>query len=825
MTYQWIDGSEFEVTFPPGKYDLALMNRVLHNHMDSKGHYFVRKSDRRRVYLMELEANRSGDQDENHDHIDESNQNRQYDPSRGKYGYVYLRLRALKDVIEDEYELSSREDAREDRSLSWLQSVNKQDAVANIDKCVQCIHMSEPLRKTLGFPTAMDSFPTIEGSGDSLKFNNKNKNKKYGDHTVPTEFDCYLSSLRKSVDLHRYVKDVLSAESGQKFMDITFRSEIKSDDEPGQKWFNKTNARLQELPQMKSLAETLNSNFHGDDTALQDKHSLYKQVTKVRYDVLKSSIFTQKRWSLIRFITSDKAGTKRCKDGDAFKVNNADESEITIKGDHKDALVNGGKGRDEQLYLILKFISSSKAVIFNDVVSMALIAIYSFEINRTGATYATLRTLLGICLIFLWIPHLLSMCLTHNFYGHSKGELKRSLHFIVWLYVKLRNMTRQDAMTEEDIDLEHCPSFIRWLLSTKDDIDMEHTLPFILPQKRAKRGVMGCYHLCNAILLYNFAINMIYKHGAMATERVKHQTSRGQRLVSRDMLSRVLLRAEPQLFNRFMKWAMYFTMASVPVTVGLNLYQYSFEDDHLSSINIALYVIWIWCSPYTVACASHAIALFCFTLHAHTLDMEMFIERLDADRLGMSSKRVTESDWQWFRDKAFLEEYLFHQLLVQKSSAVWELSLSTSLICSMSLFILGAATVGRLNEAFAADDVASVNSLVFMILGLVGFISVFHSVAMLNGRLKKPILAVKEASSSDWNQLADKNIGDDAGSQKSSVGGRERLLDYFQSNPIAFKIYGIEITFQAYVLVGSSMFSIFLIMISIYLGNRHNSSK
>ena len=121
----------------------------------------------------------------------------------------------------------------------------------------------------------------------------------------------------------------------------------------------------------------------------------------------------------------------------------------------------------------------------------------------------------------------------------------------------------------------------------------------------------------------------------------------------------------------------------------------------------------------------------------------------------------------------------------------------------------------RGDEAFVIEDVASWNSLVFMILGLIGFISVFHSIAMLNGRLKKPILAVKEASSSDWNQLADKNTGDESGG-KVKVGGRERLLSYFQSNPIAFKIYGIEITFQAYVIVGSSMFSIFLVILTVY---------
>ena len=152
---------------------------------------------------------------------------------------------------------------------------------------------------------------------------------------------------------------------------------------------------------------------------------------------------------------------------------------------------------------------------------------------------------------------------------------------------------------------------------------MEHTLPLILPHRRVKRGVMGCYHLCNAILLYNFVINMMDKHRATVKLK-KLQTSRAERLIDEVMLSRVLLRAEPDLFSRFMKVAMYISLASIPVTISLNVYQFSFE----SQLDVALFMMWLWYSPYIIACATHAIALFCFTLHAHTLDTEMFIERL-----------------------------------------------------------------------------------------------------------------------------------------------------------------------------------------------------
>ena len=85
---------------------------------------------------------------------------------------------------------------------------------------------------------------------------------------------------------------------------------------------------------------------------------------------MKIYILTQKKWDIIRRLTSySKVGSYRCKDGDTFTVSHptrSTENCITIKGKHKFALFEGGRGRDEQLYNILVFISSCKAIIFNE---------------------------------------------------------------------------------------------------------------------------------------------------------------------------------------------------------------------------------------------------------------------------------------------------------------------------------------------------------------------------------------------------------------------------------------------------------------------------
>lgn len=420
------------------------------------------------------------------------------------------------------------------------------------------------------------------------------------------------------------------------------------------------------------------------------------------------------------------------------------------------------------------------------------------EVNQNGGKYAALKRLLGVAVIFMWIPHLLSISLTRHYYGHSK------MHFVdlVTPFPGLKALVENMTIGNSDKRSSH----------VTNELDMEHTLPFILTQNRVKRGIMGCYHLCNSILIYNFVVNMMHKRKGDSdiyiNEGGREEEDEEKRLVDKLMLSRVLQRAQPHLFSRFMKISMYLSLASVPVTMGLNIYLFDYQNENRESL---LFVLWLWYAPYSIACTTHAIALFCFTLHAHTLDIEMFVERLNADRLDENGKNKSNWGWQWNRDKAFLEEYLFHQLLVHRSAAVWELSLACSLLCSMTLFILGVTSFANRVEFNDVENInALLETLIYTFLGLVGFVSIFHAIAMLNGRLGKPILAVTEASTSDWCKLGGKHSNDS--------GGRDHLLAYFKSNPIVFKIYGIEINYQVYVIVGSSMFSVFLLIATYYIG-------
>ena len=794
MTYVWIDDKEFKLEFPPGKYDLSLLNRVLHNYMDVQRHFCVRKSDKARVYLLEFEAHREEYQ------IDLKN----------PFAFVYLRRRSIEYLLDNECEYPSA--ARKEGliagliegDLPWVvyaKSMLNDDT--RKEKFVQCKDMSNSLKEVLGFAALPPhEFPTID----------ENICRRLEGHTAPphNKFRCYLSKMQRWRDLYVYVKrDVCDLSSAQKVMDVTLRSDVKGeeDDGPGDKWFNKITRRLKELPQLRHLAQKLLSNFEDNDETLQDKDSLYEEFTKVRYDVLKSFIFNQKKWVYYRMITSTTV-QKRATDGDMFQVLAVNDEELIIDGRQKYTILKGGKGRDSKLYDILKFISSFTAIIFNDLMSMALIALYIYDIAYNGPKYATVRRLLGVAIIFVWVPHLLSICLTRHYYGHSKINLLELSTPIKWLRKMLEK--QKSSYEKRGYTAPFAP---------KKEIDMEHTLPFILTHHRVKRGVMGCYHLCNTILLYNFVLNMMHAQDGKKDEfhiaggsSVDKGALREGPVVNRIMLSRVLQRAEPQLFNRFIRLAMYAPLLSIPATFVINLYQFNITLNS-NLFDAIQFIFWLWYSPYIVACASHAIALFCFTLHAHTLDIEMFIERLNADRIVGLDKKSSGNRRQWVKEKAFLEEYLFHQLLVRKSSDVWELSLSASLICAMTLFVLGAVTFSTFRDKDDHfGDNESMNSLLFVSFGLIGFVSIFHAIAMLNGRLKKPILTATEASSSDWNQLADKNLGED-----HFLGGRDRLLAYFQSNPIAFKIYGVEINFQMYIIVGSSMFSIFLVVVAIYL--------
>lgn len=51
-SYFWIDGTSNTVTIPPGRYDIGDLNNILHSTMVTNIHYFIKKPQNLRIYLL-----------------------------------------------------------------------------------------------------------------------------------------------------------------------------------------------------------------------------------------------------------------------------------------------------------------------------------------------------------------------------------------------------------------------------------------------------------------------------------------------------------------------------------------------------------------------------------------------------------------------------------------------------------------------------------------------------------------------------------------------------------------------------------------------------
>ena len=109
-----------------------------------------------------------------------------------------------------------------------------------------------------------------------------------------------------------------------------------------------------------------------------------------------------------------------------------------------------------------------------------------------------------------------------------------------------------------------------------------------------------------------------------------------------------------------------------------------------------------------------------------------------------------------------------------------------TLFYSMAIFVLG--VIGLIYETNLGLNLGCT------ILGSVTFLSIAGMLAELNRRLAGTIRMLKAGSPENWKSL-----------KGSGPSGRQYLLDYVQSNPIEFTLFGLKITWGFYLAVTGAM--------------------
>jgi hypothetical protein len=194
---------------------------------------------------------------------------------------------------------------------------------------------------------------------------------------------------------------------------------------------------------------------------------------------------------------------------------------------------------------------------------------------------------------------------------------------------------------------------------------------------------------------------------------------------------------------------------------------------------VAIAHIYYWCSFFFWSYGTGLIggfwAIFLLTLHAHHFQLTLLKVRLEHDRLHNE-----DSVPQWKSCRLFVEEYLFHQQTVRKTSEAWQLCVITTLLCTFLYFVSALA-------GFVLYQ--SLTSLVLGMVCAIFFLMIIYFIASLNNELSNLKDIFVMGSAQDW----------------KLYGGREELLKYVDSNPIVFSIFGFVITFKVLLGFASSI--------------------
>merc|ERR1711991_400448 len=255
------------------------------------------------------------------------------------------------------------------------------------------------------------------------------------------------------------------------------------------------------------------------------------------------------------------------------------------------------------------------------------------------------------------------------------------------------------------------------------------------------------------------------------------------------MLKTILRTTGVQWFKRYLKLAFTTAILGVPIIIIVNASYFLSEDYVDAGEGALLFILWSLYTPYLIACTSHLVAFFYFSVTAHCFQMSMFTERLNFERANdpkINLRDQSRTNFQWCSSAAFMEEYLFHQIVLRRSSTLWETVLVITLFYSSAIFILG--VIGLIYEG-------NYLNLGYTVLGGVTLLSIAGILRML-----------KAGSPENWINL-----------KGSGSSGRQYLLEYVQSNPIEFTLFGLTITWGFYLAVtgamGSSLIAAYYVIV------------
>jgi len=137
---------------------------------------------------------------------------------------------------------------------------------------------------------------------------------------------------------------------------------------------------------------------------------------------------------------------------------------------------------------------------------------------------------------------------------------------------------------------------------------------------------------------------------------------------------------------------------------------------------------------------------------------------------------------QWLDQRDLHEEYLYHQAIINRSAQNWELIIIVCAILCIAYFAVALSVFVLYQNAVAfAIGIFLMLVLLFVIL----------RVSVLNAELASIVGTLKSAASADW----------------AIYGSRKALIEDFEVNPIAFKLYGIEITYAYLITLGTAFFT------------------
>lgn len=284
---------------------------------------------------------------------------------------------------------------------------------------------------------------------------------------------------------------------------------------------------------------------------------------------------------------------------------------------------------------------------------------------------------------------------------------------------------------------------------------------------------VSLYHLLTAVISFNVLMRDALRWDANERKQVPQLSDKR---MWRDVESRTGIRTftfvlflVPFSFilSQILSFVMNFLLwGIVPLLTGGPIWSWPFKILDLMSV-------FYW--PYLSGCLGGLLSTFMLTMHVHHFQLVLFKVRLEFDRIHNE-----DAVPQWKSLRLLIEEYLFHQFTIRRSTEAWQLILVASLL-GLVLYI----AVALIGFIMYRDVII----FVWGVFAALVFLFVLFLIAKLNGELSSVREILVYGSSEDW----------------KLYNGRDELIKYFDSNPTQFTIYGFPITFRFLVGVATSL--------------------